>query len=59
MQVLAALTSFLPLIKAQYPEITEISIQSDNTSCLASHDSIACIHHLKQELDGLLIQVVP
>jgi hypothetical protein len=40
-QVLGKLTTLLPLIKEHYPEITEISIQSDNASCLASHDIIA------------------
>jgi hypothetical protein len=52
MQVLGVLTSLLPHIKAQYPDITEISIQSDNASCLASNDIIAYIHHLNKELEG-------
>jgi hypothetical protein len=47
MQVLVALTPLLPLIKAQYPD-TEMSIQSDNASCLASHDIIAYIHHFRR-----------
>jgi hypothetical protein len=53
MQVLGALTSLLPLVKAQYPDIFTISIKSDNALCLASHDTIACIHHLNKELEGL------
>jgi hypothetical protein len=59
MQVLGVLTPLLPLVKAQYPHISSISVQSDNASCLPSHDIIACIHHLNKELDGLLIKVVP
>jgi hypothetical protein len=59
MQELGALTSLLPLIKAQYPDISTISVQSDNALCLVSHDIIACAQHLNKELDGLLIKVVP
>jgi hypothetical protein len=58
MQVLGVLTSLLPKIKQLYPEITEISIQSDNASCLASHDNIAYIHHLNKTLEGLGMTVV-
>jgi hypothetical protein len=43
-----ALTSLLPLIKAQYPDTTDISIQSDNATSSASHDIIAYIHHLRR-----------
>jgi hypothetical protein len=57
-QVLGVLTLLVPLIKAQYPNITEISIQSDNVSCLASHDVIAYIQHLSKELEGLGLTVV-
>jgi hypothetical protein len=53
MQVLGGLTLLIPLIKGQYPNITKISIQSDNVSCLASHASIAYIQHLSKELEGL------
>jgi hypothetical protein len=41
MQVLGVLTLLLPIIKAQSPNITEISIQSDNALYLSSHDIIA------------------
>jgi hypothetical protein len=44
MQVLGVMASLLPLIKAQYPGITAISIQVDNASCLASHDIIHRLH---------------
>jgi hypothetical protein len=58
MQVLEVMASLLPLIKAKYPEITAISIQPDNSSCLASHDIIAYIHHLNKELKSLGLKVV-
>jgi hypothetical protein len=53
MQVIGVLTWLLPLVKAQYPDTFTISIKSDNASCLASHDSIACIHHLNKDLEAL------
>jgi hypothetical protein len=31
---------------------SELSIQSDNASCLASHDNIAYMHHLNKERAG-------
>jgi hypothetical protein len=52
MQVLGIMTSLLPLIKQDFLDITEISIQSDNASCLASHDVIPYIHHLNKELEN-------
>jgi hypothetical protein len=58
MQVLDVLTLLLPLKKDQYPNIAETSIQSENVSCLASHDSIACIHCLNKGLEGLGLTVV-
>jgi hypothetical protein len=59
MQVLGILTSLLPFIKEQFPGIAEITIQSDNASCLASHDNIPYIHHLNKELAllGLTVAV--
>jgi hypothetical protein len=57
-QVLGVLTSLLPLIKARYPDITEISIQSDNASCLASHDIAYTFTIWSKELEGLGLAVV-
>jgi hypothetical protein len=59
MQLLGVLMPLLPLIKAQYLDLSTISIQSENASCLASHNIIACIHHLNKELEGLGLTVVP
>ncbi len=58
MQVLGVLTPLLPLIKKLYPEITELTIQSDNASCLASHDIIAYIHHFNKELADIGLRVI-
>jgi hypothetical protein len=58
MQVHGVLTLLLHLIKAQYPDTTEISITLDNAACLASHDIIAYIHHLSKELEGFGLAVI-
>jgi hypothetical protein len=42
----------------QYPDTTEISIQSDNALWLPSYDIIAYIHHSIKELEGLGLTVV-
>jgi hypothetical protein len=47
------LKSLLPLTNKQYPDITEISVQSDNASCLASHNIITYIHRLNKRLEDL------
>jgi hypothetical protein len=58
--VYGVMTLLLPLIKAQYPlDIIEISNQSENAPCLASHYIIAYIHHLnKRGLEGLGLTLV-
>jgi hypothetical protein len=58
MQVLGVPTSLLPLIKKLYPEINELTVQSDNASCLASRYIIAYMHHLNKELADIGLKVI-
>ena len=54
-QVLAILQAMIVQIKEDFPEITELTLGSDNASCLASYDNIIFIHHLNNRLDGIIV----
>ena len=55
-QVLAILQAMIIQIKGDFPEITELTLGSDNASCLASHDNIISVHHLNSRLDGIKVR---
>ena len=55
-QVLDILQAMIVQIKEDFPEITELTLGSDNASCLASHDNIIFVHHLNDRLDGIKVR---
>ena len=54
-QAIEIVTAIIHKIQTMYPEIADFMIGSDNTSCLASHDSITYIHYLNKDLEAIKI----
>lgn len=46
LQVLSTLSIIIKFIKQKWPQISLVTIQSDNAPCLASHDNIPFVFHL-------------
>ena len=57
MQVLGVLDAILHKIGQDFPQIKETMIGSDNTSCLALHDSIPYIYILNKRMTNLKVKI--
>ena len=55
-QVLAILTAIISWIHTDFPEINKLMLDSDNASCLESHDSIPYIRHLNKSNQGICVR---
>ena len=61
-QVSDAFDILVERIKADFPELTDIIVQSENASCLASHNKIPYVHFAnkstgKYGINGVLVKI--
>jgi hypothetical protein len=56
-QVMAVVEALIRAIKEKNPDVEDVIVQSDNASCLASHNKIPYIHFLNQELAAIGVRI--